>query len=180
MILALIYVFTQLLGFLTGVKYSFFNKDAELAYRKTRGQLGYDDFLRVAVRPVAQRAQMRLGQLRSKLSSANPGYSDHMQPFDFMDAYHRSLAEHECKAVSQPVAGTPSLASQVTVLSAGSSLEKIARAIVGVQDLEQRRKTAAELIHSHGLTREQQGALALIIEKVKDEQDIDPDLLKSL
>ena len=29
MILALIYVFTQLLGFLTGVKYSFFNKDAE-------------------------------------------------------------------------------------------------------------------------------------------------------
>ncbi|WP_322045495.1 hypothetical protein [Paraburkholderia sp. J67] len=98
MILALIYVFTQLLGLLTGYKYSFFNEDGEKAYRKTLGQLGYDDFLRVAVRPVAQRAQMRLGQLRAKLSSANPGYGDRMKPFDFMMAYHESLAEDERKA----------------------------------------------------------------------------------
>jgi hypothetical protein len=98
MILALIYVFTQLLGLLTGYKYSFFNEDGEKAYRKTLGQLGYDDFLRVAVRPVAQRAQMRLGQLRAKLSSANPGYGDRMKPFDFMKAYHESLVEDERKA----------------------------------------------------------------------------------
>lgn len=98
MILALIYVFTQLLGLLTGYKYSFFNEDGKKAYGKTLGQLGYDDFLRVAVRPVAQRAQMRLGQLRAKLSSANPGYGDRMKPFDFMMAYHESLAEDERKA----------------------------------------------------------------------------------
>ncbi len=106
MILALIYVFTQLLGLLTGYKYSFFNEDGEKAYRKTLGQLGYDDFLRVAVRPVAQRAQMRLGQLRAKLSSANPGYGDRMKPFDFMMAYHESLAEDERKAVVTRVAET--------------------------------------------------------------------------
>jgi hypothetical protein len=117
MILALIYVFTQLLGLLTGYKYSFFNEDGEKAYRKTLGQLGYDDFLRVAVRPVAQRAQMRLGQLRAKLSSANPGYGDRMKPFDFMMAYHESLAEDERKAGAARIYAAHGAAAQTPVTS---------------------------------------------------------------
>jgi hypothetical protein len=203
MVLTLIFVFTQILGFFTGFKYSFFNTDAEEAYRITRGHSSYDDFLRAEVQPVTLRAQMRFHQLRSYLSSANPAYGAHMKPFDFMDAHLRQVAERARHAGSPPdaaqamdagaAAARPGLwessanaapsstarAPAAVPLGTGD-LEEIARAIIGVRDADQRRKTAAELIHRHGLTREQQGKLALIIQKIKDEQDIDPDLLKSL
>lgn len=149
MILTLIYVFTPLFGFLTGAKYSFFDRNAQLAYQRTHGQLGYDDFLRVAIRPVAQRAQMRLGQLRAKLLSAHPGYGDHMKSFDFMQAYHESLAEYERTAQRAPAAGqTESPAPDVTrgasaaadsvIPSTGPDPEGLARPVVELKDSAQR------------------------------------------
>lgn len=204
MILALIYLFTQLLGFLTGYKYSFFNQDGELAYEKTLGQLGYDDFLRIAVRPVAQRFQLRFGQLRSKLSSANPSYGGHMNPFDFMTAYHESITEDEHHANSGRDGGRATAQSAAPVSSGtaapspapsrslpgakpvelvavdGINLEEVAKEIVAVEGSERRRQVASELIRRHGLNREQQTALAAIIQRLKQEPDIDPGLLDSL
>ena len=209
MILALIYVFTQLLGLLTGYKYSFFNQDGEKAYCKTLGQLGYDDFLRVAVRPVAQRAQMRLGQLRAKLSSANPGYGDRMKPFDFMTAYHESLAEDERKAAAvqasakqrntpPPPALQPEVQLARTVHAPVSMvapdadvgirpestdalhLEDLARQIAAVADKESRQRLAADLIRHHKLDRENQRALVAAVKRLQEQQTVDRDLLESL
>jgi hypothetical protein len=210
MILALIYVFTQLLGLLTGYKYSFFNEDGEKAYRKTLGQLGYDDFLRVAVRPVAQRAQMRLGQLRAKLSSANPGYGDRMKPFDFMMAYHESLAEDERKAGAarafaaqreavqtphalppdaQPVRAEQTAPPVRTVTEAAATrpgntdvpnLEDLARQISAVADKESRQRLAADLISQHRLDRENQRELVAAVKRLREQQSVDRDLLESL
>lgn len=204
MILALIYVFTQLLGLLTGYKYSFFNEDGEKAYRKTLGQLGYDDFVRVAVRPVAQRAQMRLGQLRAKLSSANPGYGDRMKPFDFMMAYHESLAEDERKADAARTVVTRREATQTTTaaqLANGNNapviaavpdapasqaqpeapaLGDLAKEIAAVADKESRQRLAADLIRQHKLDRDQQRTLVSIVKQLQEQQTIDPDLLESL
>ncbi len=187
LILALIYVFTQFLGLLTGYKYSFFNEEGVNAYHKTLGQLGYDDFERVAVRPVAQRAQMRLGQLRSKLSSANPGYGDHMQPFDFLAAYRESVAPPAApKPKAPPAPSVPATAVPAQAVPAATPsgraklLETVARTINEVQDTEQRRKTAAEIIRQHGLSLEEQQALKSVMQRIKDEQGIDPDFLDSL
>ena len=187
LILALIYVFTQFLGLLTGYKYSFFNEEGVNAYHKTLGQLGYDDFERVAVRPVAQRAQMRLGQLRSKLSSANPGYGDHMQPFDFLAAYRESAAPPAApkpKTPPAPSVSATAVSAQAVPAATPSGraklLETVARTINEVQDTEQRRKTAAELIRQHGLSLEEQQALKSVMQRIKDEQRIDPDFLDSL
>jgi flagellar basal body-associated protein FliL len=204
MILALIYVFTQLLGLLTGYKYSFFNEDGKKAYRKTLGQLGYDDFLRVAVRPVAQRAQMRLGQLRAKLSSANPGYGDRMKPFDFMVAYHESLAEDERKAdavreaaaqrtAARSTAATPLASVETTPVrattlqtSTGAAqpdapvLEALAKEIAAIADREARQRLAVELIGRHKLDRDQQRTLVSIVKQLQEQSTIDPDLLESL
>jgi hypothetical protein len=206
MILALIYVFTQLLGLLTGYKYSFFNEDGEKAYRKTLGQLGYDDFLRVAVRPFAQRAQMRLGQLRAKLSSANPSYGDRMTPFDFMIAYHESIAEDERKAVSARASSRRSTTEHTDVeashaaqpaesssaqplrpaptdsvdVKAAADLESIAKRIAAVDDTDARRRLAGDLIREYKLDREQQTALVSIVKRLREQQAIDPDLLESI
>ncbi|MDA8093315.1 MAG: hypothetical protein M0T84_05270 [Betaproteobacteria bacterium] len=200
LVLALIYVFTQLLGLLTGYKYSFYDEDGRKAYEKTLGQIGYEDFLRVAVQPVAQRAQMRLGQLRSKLSNGNPEYSKNMRQFDFMMAYHESAAKADAvreadKRRKEPDTGSPtplqSVAAQPAVAPAaapagvldvaGVDLEKIGRAIAEIQDPEVRRRTAADLIRQHALSAEHLSKLKAIIQHITEEKtSAESDFLSSI
>ena len=92
-ILALIYVFTQVIGILTGYKYSFFNGDAEAAYHGTQGQMSYADYRSNVLDPVAQRAEHRMEQLRSKLADANPRFRDHAKPFSFVTAITQQRTE---------------------------------------------------------------------------------------
>ena len=93
LILALIYVFTQIIGILTGYKYSFFNGDAENAYHGTQGKMSYADYRSDVLEPVAQRAESRMEQLRSELAKKNPRFRDNVRRFSFVEAITRQHAE---------------------------------------------------------------------------------------
>ncbi len=121
-LLGLIYFFTQFLGFLTGMKYSFFDDEGKQAYLKTHGLAEYDDLLRQVIRPVTQRAQMRLGQLRSKLVRSNPTYGNHMRRFDFMEAYLQSLNTARMEAPSATGPSTPTQHAPNIVSTTGTPL----------------------------------------------------------
>ncbi|WP_123103489.1 hypothetical protein [Acidithiobacillus sulfuriphilus] len=84
-LLGVIYLFTQFLGVVTGYKYGFFGENAEQAYKETKGYPSYDTFLGHVVKPVSQRATMRMTTLRSNLSKMNPTYRPSI--FDFMEMY---------------------------------------------------------------------------------------------
>ncbi len=201
-ILALIYVFTQLLGLLTGYKYSFFNDDAEKAYEKTGGQLGYDDFLRIKVHPFAERAHLRLGQLRAKLSSANPRYGDRMNPFDFMLAYHDAVVSAEHNAAAQrestqrrdtpppnqpaPTVSTPPLAqpvptAQQTTSAAATSpdLHALAQVVHGAGGKEARQAKFVELVTQYLLSKEQQAEIVALLQKLRS-TEVDTGLLDNI
>lgn len=85
LLLGVIYVFTQFLGVVTGYKYGFFGGNAEKAYKETMGYPAYDTFLKHVVKPVSQRATMRMTTLRNNLSNMNPSYRP--GTFDFMKMY---------------------------------------------------------------------------------------------
>lgn len=204
LILALIYVFTQLMGLLTGYKYSFFHKDGEKAYEKTRGELGYDDFLRHVIHPVAQRVQMRLSQLRAHLSHAYPAYRDNMQPFDFMTAYfelaERKTVTKDGAAVTvssvSPAAApaivpaptpaphieAPASTQAVAAVSQEPDIDAIAANLLAIEDLGQRRSAMLDAIRKYGMKKEQQTALMTSIQRIRSERgpEIDPDLLNAL
>ena len=92
-ILALIYVFTQIIGILTGYKYSFFNGDAESAYHGTQGKMSYADYRSDVLEPVAQRAESRMEQLRSELAKKNPRFRDNVRRFSFIEAITQQIVE---------------------------------------------------------------------------------------
>lgn len=171
-ILALIYVFTQLIGILTGYKYSFFDSDAEKAYNNTHGELSYEGYLRKVVRPVAQRAQMRLGQLRSKLSQINPRYRNNMNPFDFMEAYKDGFSTHS--ETQEDLAGAGQQEPEWAV--------KIAASIMAL-DKSERSSAMQKAIESHNLhTPKQQATLlkAISLAKAARKPSIDLNLFSAL
>lgn len=102
-ILALIYVFTQIIGILTGFKYSFFNGDAEAAYHGTHGKMSYADYRSDVLEPVAQRAESRMEQLRSELAKKNPRFRDNVRRFSFIEA----IAQQHAKQPVAAPAATP-------------------------------------------------------------------------
>ena len=188
-ILALIYVFTQLIGILTGYKYSFFDEGAEHAYFVTKGEISYDAFLRKVVRPVALRADMRLGQLRSHLSSLNPGYRDNMRSFSFMDAYMASVTEHVTEneaptAVKTPVVPPSPVVSQPPVAVQAAKEPDYEAMAIELLDAgkESRSQVIADLVKRHNLTSEQQTSLLQAFNRLKSERApaINPDLLSAL
>jgi uncharacterized membrane protein (DUF485 family) len=92
-LLGVIYLFTQFLGVVTGYKYGFFGENAEHAYKETRGYPSYDTFLGHVVKPVSQRATMRMTTLRSNLSKINPSYRP--STFNFMQMYISDARPHQ-------------------------------------------------------------------------------------
>lgn len=94
-LLGVIYLFTQLLGVVTGYKYGFANDEARQAYHETSRYISYESFLNHVVSPVAQRADMRMAQLRTFLVKSNPDYIHRHKEFDFLDHYLQEIGKRE-------------------------------------------------------------------------------------
>jgi hypothetical protein len=203
-ILALIYVFTQLVGILTGYKYSFFDDDARKAYDNTHGELGYEGYLRHVVIPVANRAQMRLGELRSHLTRMNPGFRDNARPFDFMTAF-REAADAPSRAGTedkiampapaqaaapvvvaapavQTVAAEPAPAATVKQYAAHIDYDGLAQRILATDDKDQQKVTMRDVIDQHRLKAEQTQQLSNAITLLKSQRkpSIDPSVFNVL
>lgn len=79
-VLALIYLITQGLGFLTSLRHSFVGSGLK-AYRLTRGESSYSSYHTKYVEPVITCAQKRLLDLRARLSE-NAGYRKNPSQMD--------------------------------------------------------------------------------------------------
>jgi hypothetical protein len=183
-ILALIYVFTQIIGILTGYKYSFFNGDAENAYHGTQGKMSYADYRSDVLEPVAQRAESRMEQLRSELAKKNPRFRDNVRRFSFIEAITQQLAE---PAMMAPAAvRIPQAAAISAAMPAASApmpdYHALALSILSL-DKEERGPALRNAVQSHHLDTEGQSRLLEAINTLKAKQrqpEIDANLLSAL
>ncbi|MFZ5578436.1 MAG: hypothetical protein ACOY4Y_10125 [Pseudomonadota bacterium] len=206
-ILALIYVFTQVIGILTGFKYSFFNGDAEDAYRGTHGKMSYGDYRSDVLEPVAQRAENRMEQLRSELAKKNPRFRDNVRRFSFIEAITQQVAAQTVTVSAasaiqvaatpvQPVAVVPSpqadaappiIPSATSQSAADASTPELdyhalAQSILS-HDGEGRRTALAQVVATYGINLTGQGKLKQAIAEIKARRNqpaIDADLLSAL
>ncbi len=182
-ILTLIYVFTQVIGILTGYKYSFFNGDAEKAYHGTHGEMSYADYRSNVLDPVAQRAESRMEQLRANLARANPRFRDHAKRFSFIQAVTERIEEQPPTAPSSaPIAAVTSTVAPVTqdppplaVMPAAPTVTGTAAPLdfhalathILAQDKAAQRAAMEAVFAQYGMTPEQKRQLADAIKSIK-------------
>lgn len=111
-VLALIYLITQGLGFLHALKHSFVGSGLK-GYRLTRGESSYSTYKTKYVIPVINCAQKRLLDLRSRLSE-NADYRKNPSIMSVNDYLARRQQEHDTEVYS----GNDSDVSQGNVASA--------------------------------------------------------------
>lgn len=98
-VLALIYLITQGLGFLTSLRHSFVGSGLK-AYRLTRGESSYSSYYTKFVDPVINCAQKRLLDLRARLSE-NADYRKSPSTMGVKDYLNIRQREHEAEVYSQ-------------------------------------------------------------------------------
>ncbi len=164
LLLGVIYLFTQILGVVTGYKYGFFNEGVEKAYNETLGYQSYDSFLSHVVSPVAQVADLRMGMLRRSISNINATY--HPEPFDFIEMYTRP-AQYQ----AQRVAAQPALP-----VWSDEQLSDLAKELLSMP-VEER----AKYVKQKELTQEDFARLTKAIAVIKEnQQQLPKDLLDAL
>lgn len=157
-VLAIIYVITQALGFFQAFGSSFVG-DGKNAYRQTFGHTSFQSYQAKHIKPALDRGNMRLTDLRSHLGREVPKYRENVSKISCNDYYRRKVEEetHSTPVVTRvqrseaaPVSIAPSQvrAPQTTVpdvapaagtLPVLGDFARIAEKIVDEPDQERRK-----------------------------------------
>ena len=89
-VLAIIYVITQALGFFLSLKHSFVGDGAN-AYKQTRGEPSFQSYHTKYIKPGLTRANMRLSELRAHLGKCVPNYQKNPSKIDCEGFYNRKI-----------------------------------------------------------------------------------------
>ncbi|MGI4857457.1 MAG: hypothetical protein ACRYHA_11230, partial [Janthinobacterium lividum] len=91
-VLAIIYIITQALGFFQSFGTSFVG-DGRNAYWQTRGFTSFPSCFAKVIKPTLDRANMRLTDLRAHLGREVPKYRENVSKFSAYDYYNKKLIE---------------------------------------------------------------------------------------
>lgn len=91
-VLAIIYIITQALGFFQSFGTSFVG-DGKNAYWQTRGYTSFQSCYAKTIKPTLDRANMRLTDLRAHLGREVPKYREHVSKVSANDYYSKKLSE---------------------------------------------------------------------------------------
>jgi len=91
-VLAIIYVITQALGFFQAFGSSFIG-DGKNAYRQTFGHTSFQSYQAKHIKPALDRGNMRLTELRSHLGREVPKYRENVSKLSCNDYYRRKVDE---------------------------------------------------------------------------------------
>lgn len=91
-VLAIIYVITQALGFFQAFGSSFIG-DGKNAYRQTYGHTSFQSYLAKHIKPALDRGNMRLTELRAHLGREVPKYRENVSKISCRDYYDRKVRE---------------------------------------------------------------------------------------
>jgi hypothetical protein len=162
-VLALIYLITQGLGFLHSFKHSFIGKESEKAYNKTRGETSYRSYESKYVMPWINKAQKRLDQLRTRLKE-NGDYRKAPSTMSCLDYFYRQrdnrdhhavatpttvvfIPSIEASAANAPVAPAPALASAMQA-DDDEEIMVLAKKILSVPDADRRMQMVSVMARS--------------------------------
>jgi hypothetical protein len=147
-VLSLIYLITQFVGFIQAYNHSFL-KDGRQAYKTTRGEPRYETFEARYVTPVLTRADMRLNELRAHLRRRIEQYGRNPATLTCRELYHRELSQKPAErdhgaavstTQSEPQTPRRPLPPQSPISSGGRSLQEIALRIMAEPDAAARRR----------------------------------------
>ena len=188
-VLAIVYLFTQAIGFNQSFKHAFINH-GEDAYNKTRGEATFDSYESKFVRPVLSRAQLRLTILRNGLARRVQGYRANQSKMTVDEYYtikiRKNLAEsktRELPAETVQIPPTPTVQAdpsptvkhrdQVQSLTQDDILQ-IAQQMLAAPTVEEKNR----ILHSRESTKDEKLA---IIAKAKEQKSLaDQDFLSQL
>ena len=91
-VLAIIYVITQALGFFQAFGSSFIG-DGKNAYRQTYGHTSFQSYQAKHIKPALDRGNMRLTELRAHLGREVPKYRENVSKISCRDYYDRKVRE---------------------------------------------------------------------------------------
>jgi hypothetical protein len=124
-VLAIIYVITQALGFFQAFGSSFIG-DGKNAYRQTFGHTSFQSYQAKHIKPALDRGNMRLTELRSHLGREVPKYREDVSKVSCSDYYRRKVEEETAHTSRSPYATNRCRscipccwATRATVLSTG-------------------------------------------------------------
>lgn len=155
-VLAIIYVITQALGFFQSFGSSFIG-DGKNAYRQTLGHTSFQSYFARHIKPALDRGNMRLTELRAHLGREVPKYRENVSNISCLDYYNRKLAEEMRQPVITEQAPAPTrhagqvntppsehLAQSAETLPLFNDYARIAERIVDEPEQE-RRKVILEI-----------------------------------
>lgn len=157
-VLAIIYVITQALGFFQAFGSSFIG-DGKNAYRQTFGHTSFQSYQAKHIKPALDRGNMRLTELRSHLGREVPKYRENVSKISCNDYYRRKVNEETDSAlvavradradgapvdlartsVTAPPAAVVNVEQAADVLPVFGDLARIAERIVDEPDRERRK-----------------------------------------
>jgi hypothetical protein len=97
-VLAIIYVITQALGFFQAFGSSFIG-DGKNAYHQTLGHTSFQSYFAKHIKPALDRGNMRLTELRTHLGREVPKYREAVSHMSCLDYYNRKLQEESRQTV---------------------------------------------------------------------------------
>ncbi|HEX7911945.1 MAG TPA: hypothetical protein VF534_28160, partial [Paraburkholderia sp.] len=97
-VLAIIYVITQALGFFQAFGSSFVG-DGKNAYQQTLGHTSFQSYFAKHIKPTLDRGNMRLTELRAHLGREVPRYRENVSKISCHDFYNRKLHEDALRPV---------------------------------------------------------------------------------
>ena len=180
-VLAIIYIITQALGFFLSFKHSFIGEGAN-AYKQTRGEPSFQSYHTKYIKPGLTRANMRLNELRTHLRRSVPNYHKHPSEKDCEDFYNRQnrapnevfgSAENEPIKVDQPVGqavqrqAQPTVQSQVPPQAIANDVIQAAEHIIKEED-QDKKKSLLDLASAGSGQRRK--AILDAIKMVKDKK----------
>ncbi|MCX4149502.1 hypothetical protein PQR70_28635 [Paraburkholderia madseniana] len=103
-VLAIIYVITQALGFFQAFGSSFVG-DGKNAYQQTLGHTSFQSYFAKHIKPTLDRGNMRLTELRAHLGREVPRYRENVSKISCHDFYSRKLHEDALRPVQMDSMG---------------------------------------------------------------------------
>ncbi|MFM0157025.1 hypothetical protein [Paraburkholderia sediminicola] len=97
-VLAIIYVITQALGFFQAFGSSFIG-DGKNAYHQTLGHTSFQSYFAKHIKPALDRGNMRLTELRAHLGREVPKYRESVSNMSCLDYYNRKLKEESQQTI---------------------------------------------------------------------------------
>lgn len=123
-VLAIIYLITQALGFFQAFSSTFIG-DGKNAYRQTHGHTSFQSYFAKGIKPALDRGNMRLTELRTHLGREVPKYREYVSKVSCHEFYNRRQHEEaghrlpQRRPDSDDATGTSS--SQLVTMTSGSN-----------------------------------------------------------